>query len=85
MSVVIVTDLNTIVLTIGILTAVDNKWVQCYNTCIEDKELDMKYTLIARNGKVFTFFIKSVAETFQQAYGGNIITAEILKETQNVD
>ena len=45
----------------------------------------MKYTLITKQGKVFTFFIKAVAEQFQQAYGGNIITAEILKETQNVD
>ena len=45
----------------------------------------MKYTLIASNGKVYTFFIKAVAETFQQAYGGTIITAEILnKENQNV-
>lgn len=44
----------------------------------------MKYTLVTSNGKVYTFFIKAVAETFQQAYGGNIITAEILKETQNV-
>jgi hypothetical protein len=44
----------------------------------------MKYTLIASNGKVYTFFIKAVAETFQQAYGGKIITAEILtKETEN--
>lgn len=44
----------------------------------------MKYTLIARNGKVFTFFIKTVAETFQQAYGGTLITADILtKETKN--
>ena len=43
----------------------------------------MKYTLITRNGKVFPFFIKAVAETFQQAYGGNIITAEILKEIKN--
>jgi hypothetical protein len=44
----------------------------------------MKYTLITRNGKVFTFFLKIVAEQFQQAYGGNIITADILtKETQN--
>ena len=40
----------------------------------------MKYTLIASNGKVFTFFIKAVAETFQQAYGGNLITADILTE-----
>ena len=44
----------------------------------------MKYTLVTSKGKVFTFFIKAVAETFQQAYGGKIITAEILKETQNV-
>lgn len=43
----------------------------------------MKYTLIASNGKVYTFFIKAVAETFQQAYGGKIITAEILKEIKN--
>lgn len=44
----------------------------------------MKYTLIARNGKVFTFFLKAVAETFQQAYGGTIITHEILtKEIKN--
>jgi hypothetical protein len=44
----------------------------------------MKYTLIASNGKVYTFFIKAVAETFQQAYGGKLFTNEILtKETQN--
>lgn len=44
----------------------------------------MKYTLIASNGKVLTFFIKAVAETYQQAYGGTIITNEIFtKETQN--
>ena len=45
----------------------------------------MQYTLVTSKGKVFTFFIKAVAETFQQAYGGKIITAEILnKENQNV-
>lgn len=32
----------------------------------------MKYTLVTSKGKVFTFFIKSVAETFLQAYGGEI-------------
>ena len=40
----------------------------------------MKYTLIASNGKVFTFFIKAVAETFQQAYGGVVITQQILEQ-----
>ena len=44
----------------------------------------MKYTLVTGKGKVFTFFIKAVAQTFQQAYGGTIITNEILtKENQN--
>ena len=38
----------------------------------------MKYTLITRNGKVLTFFLKAVAETYQQAYGGQLITADIL-------
>ena len=46
----------------------------------------MKFTLITGNGKVFTFYVKAVAETFQQAYGGKIITGNILsqKEIQNV-
>ena len=44
----------------------------------------MKFTLITGNGKVFTFYIKTVAETFQQAYGGTLFTDSILtKETQN--
>lgn len=40
----------------------------------------MKFTLITRNGKVFTFFVKAVAETFQQAYGGTLITDQIYAE-----
>jgi hypothetical protein len=44
----------------------------------------MKFTLITGNGKVFTFYIKAVAETYQQAYGGILFTGSILtKETQN--
>jgi len=38
----------------------------------------MKYTLITRNGKVLTFFLKAVAETYQKAYGGQLITSDIL-------
>ena len=51
-----------------------------------DKELEMNFTLIASNGKVLTFFVKAVAETYQQAYGGVIVTNTILtqKEIQNV-
>ena len=40
----------------------------------------MKFTLITGNGKVFTFFLKAVADTFQQAYGGVVITQQILVE-----
>jgi len=43
----------------------------------------MKYTLIARNGKVFTFFLKAVADSFQQAYGGVIITNDILIDNKS--
>jgi len=41
----------------------------------------MKYTLITSNGKVLTFFLKVVAEQFQTAYGGVVITQQVL-ETQ---
>lgn len=44
----------------------------------------MKYTLITSSGKVYTFFLRAVAETYQQAYGGTLVTGNILsKETQN--
>ncbi len=38
----------------------------------------MKYTLITKTGKVLTFFLRTVAETYQQAYGGVIVSDEIL-------
>jgi hypothetical protein len=38
----------------------------------------MKYTLITKNGKVMAFFLRSVAEQFQQAYGGVVVTQQIL-------
>ena len=38
----------------------------------------MRYTLITSKGKVLTFFLLSVAETYQKAYGGQLITADIL-------
>ena len=40
----------------------------------------MKFTLITRNGKVYTFFVKAVAETYQQAYGGTLITDQVYAE-----
>jgi hypothetical protein len=41
----------------------------------------MKYTLITKTGRVYTFFVLAVAETYQQAYGGVIVTDEILVDT----
>ena len=38
----------------------------------------MKYTLITKQGKVYTFFLKSVADTYAQAYGGVVFTQQIL-------
>ena len=38
----------------------------------------MQYTLITKTGKVLTFYVRAVAETYQQAYGGQLITADIL-------
>ena len=38
----------------------------------------MKFTVITSTGRVLTFFIRAVAETYVQAYGGQLITAEIL-------
>ncbi len=40
----------------------------------------MQYTLITGNGKVYTFFIQALALTYQQAYGGVIVTAAALTE-----
>ena len=39
----------------------------------------MKYTLITSKGKVYTFFIKAVAETYLAAFGGNLFDASILE------
>jgi hypothetical protein len=38
----------------------------------------MRYTLITKTGKVYTFYVQALAEQFQQAYGGELITADIL-------
>jgi hypothetical protein len=46
----------------------------------------MNYTLITAKGRVYTFFVLAVAETYQQAYGGTIVTKAVLVDTvvQNV-
>jgi|TARA_R110000868_G_scaffold137603_1_gene351162 hypothetical protein len=44
----------------------------------------MNYTLITKQGRVMQFFILAVAEQFQQAYGGVVITQQILVDTVTV-
>ena len=42
----------------------------------------MKYTLITKLGKVMTFHVLALAETYQTIYGGSLMTSSILsKET----
>lgn len=43
----------------------------------------MQYTLITKKGKIFTFFVKEVAENYQQIYGGTVITPEILVDNKS--
>jgi hypothetical protein len=38
----------------------------------------MQYTLITKTGKLYTFYVLAVAETYQQAYGGVIVTNNML-------
>jgi hypothetical protein len=38
----------------------------------------MNYTLITSKGKVYTFYIKEVAKTYQQAYGGVLMEAQLV-------
>ncbi len=41
----------------------------------------MKYTLITKQGRVYTFYVQALAETYLSAYGGTLITNEILVDT----
>ena len=38
----------------------------------------MAYTLITKSGKVYTFYVQAAAQQFQQAYGGVVLTQQIL-------
>ena len=38
----------------------------------------MKYTLITKTGKIYTFNIEACAEQFKQAYGGTLFTPQSL-------
>jgi hypothetical protein len=42
----------------------------------------MKFTLITKAGKVYTFYVQAVAELYQSIYGGQLITDAILVDTE---
>jgi hypothetical protein len=44
----------------------------------------MQFTLITKSGKVYTFYVKALAETYQQAYGGVVFTQQVLVDTETV-
>ena len=41
----------------------------------------MQYTLITKQGRVYTFFLPAVAQQFQQAYGGVVFSQQIVEST----
>ena len=46
----------------------------------------MQYTLITKTGKVMQFYVKGVAELYQQLNGGVVITQQILvDETAQIE
>ena len=41
----------------------------------------MQYTLITATGRVYTFYLEAVAQTYLQAYGGTLVDMNILVDT----
>ncbi len=41
----------------------------------------MRYTLITNTGRVYTFYLLTVAQTFQGAYGGTLFCDDVLVDT----
>jgi hypothetical protein len=46
----------------------------------------MNYVLITPNGRVMTFYILEVAQTYQNAYGGTLIDKAVVfaQQTENI-
>ena len=42
----------------------------------------MNYTLITRTGQVYTFYLRAVAETYQQAYGGTLFDKSVVQTAE---
>jgi hypothetical protein len=39
----------------------------------------LQYTLITPKGRIYTFFLQAVAQQFQLAYGGVVISQQIVE------
>jgi hypothetical protein len=44
----------------------------------------VKYTLITKTGRIYTFYIQALAQTFQAAYGGTLITDTVVEAAEVV-
>jgi hypothetical protein len=44
----------------------------------------MQYTLITKTGRVYTFYLLAVAQTFQRAYGGTLIDNSVVQQSESV-
>lgn len=44
----------------------------------------MQYTLITTTGRIMQFYIKSVADTYQQGLGGVVFDTQVLKTEEAV-
>ena len=45
----------------------------------------MQYTLITKNGKIMQFYLKAVAELYQQINGGVVITQQVLETVKTAE
>lgn len=44
----------------------------------------MQYTLITNAGRVYTFYVLAVAQTYLQAYGGTLIDNSVVQPAEVV-
>ena len=44
----------------------------------------MQYTLITATGKLYTFFVLAVAQTYLQAYGGTLFDNSVVQTAETV-
>ena len=44
----------------------------------------MQYTLITKTGKLYTFYVLAVAETYLQAYGGTLFDNSVVQTAETM-